>query len=161
MSAALNAIKRIAPAEILIIAGVVLLSVYYFGKPENRLAADGKGYYDYLPSAFIRHDLIRCNKDSVSHPEIFRKLAESGVYVVVSPSARVDKYFCGTAVLMSPFFLVGKFMSESVDDGYSEHYQNIIFISTLFYLLLSLIFFRKLLETYKITRWIIFSCQVM
>ncbi|MFA4863681.1 MAG: hypothetical protein WC605_07915, partial [Bacteroidales bacterium] len=55
--------------EILIIFIFIFLINNYIGNVDKTIKADGVGYYDYLPSLFIHHDLIRkdipVQKDSI------------------------------------------------------------------------------------------------
>ncbi|MGZ6519929.1 MAG: hypothetical protein ACXVED_20275, partial [Bacteroidia bacterium] len=70
---------------------------------KNIILADAKGYYAYLPATFIYHDLNFSFFDSIekkySGPKTFYD------YRVGEGSKTVDKYFAGTAIAMSPFFL--------------------------------------------------------
>jgi len=49
--------------ELLIIFLFIFLINNYFGNADETIKADGVGYYDYLPSLFIHHDLVR--KDTI------------------------------------------------------------------------------------------------
>ena len=68
----------------------------------------------------------------------------------------IDKYYCGTALLESPFFLVAHLSSYLLDyelDGYSKLYPISINISAIFYLIIGLIFLNATLDTYQIKNW--------
>jgi hypothetical protein len=45
--------------ETIILILYVLLVIFYIGNVDEKFIGDGKGYYDYLPSIFIHHDLVR------------------------------------------------------------------------------------------------------
>lgn len=154
----LRLVQYIPMGELLIIAAVVLLSVFYFGVPEKRIFADGEGYYDYLPSALIRYDLVRNHTDSIRDSVLFNRLMAKGFYVPAG-NGIVDKYFCGTAILMSPFFLTGMLLAEEGNEGYDGIYDDMMFISVLWYLFLGIIYFRKLLSIFGVSPGTIFLVQ--
>lgn len=155
-----NIINLIPWRESLIILAVMLLVSYYFGAPDQRIVADGQGYYDYLPSALIRHDLVRYDKDPIHDSAAFSEVSRFGTYVAYG-EGRVDKYFCGTAVLISPVFIVASWFADLADDGYSEYYQTAVYYAALIYLFLALIFIRKFLRLQGIGSWTVFITQVL
>jgi hypothetical protein len=69
---------------------------------------DGKGYYDFLPATFIKHNL--------GDQDPFQEF--------VRPAGKriVNKYYIGTSLMMSPFFagawIYTSAMNE-VSDGYT------------------------------------------
>lgn len=127
--------------------------------PTNvRIVADGVGYYDYLPSLFIHEDLVRKDTESSVKYERIEKLP---VYVNYK-SGKVNKYHCGTAILLTPFFLVTHFLTAQPHTGYEWMFQLTVLVAALFYLGLTLVFLKKLLRTYDISAgWIIFPQVVL
>jgi hypothetical protein len=115
------------------------------------IEADGKGYYAYLPAAFIYHDLSFSFFDSIEkkypNPHIYydyRMNAEGGA---------VNKYYSGTALAMAPFFLVAHAVAKITGadpDGYSKIYPLMINVAAIFYLLAALLFLRRLLRSFGI-----------
>ncbi|MCY7410531.1 MAG: hypothetical protein LH473_09675 [Chitinophagales bacterium] len=96
--------------------------------------SDGKGYYEYLRAAFINHNL--------SNPEIEK------AFIRNSDSGPMIKFFGGTAIAQLPFFLIAFIISifrSQATDGYTFEFQLMIAIAGYFYLLLGLIWLRKLL----------------
>jgi hypothetical protein len=96
---------------------------------------DGKGYYDLLPSTFLRHDLR--NQDSLQE---FTRVLNGRV---------LNKYYIGTPLLMSPFFAGAILYAKAtgyVLDGYSLPFQEAISLAALFYLLIGLLFLKKILQ---------------
>jgi hypothetical protein len=76
----------------------------------------------------------------------------------------VNMYPCGTALLELPFFMITYQISEikgNDADGYGLPFQRTISVAALFYLLLSLIFLRKVLKTYQVSPGIITFCQLL
>jgi hypothetical protein len=115
--------------------------------PQRIILADGRGYYAHLPAIFIYNDL---------NFGYFRFL-DSGTYY--NPNFYYDyrayyhgrvlnKYYCGTAIPMLPFFLAAHtFVSLTgrLADGYSDTYQIAINIAAICYLFLALFIIAKLL----------------
>jgi hypothetical protein len=115
------------------------------------ISSDGKGYYAYLPAIFIYHDL---QYNFVNSYESKYYLPENKVnFTIDYNSKKVNKYWLGTALLMSPFFLIAHFVSTILslpNDGYSFIYQAMVAFAAVFYTLLGLFFIRKLLLLYYV-----------
>ena len=98
------------------------------------IGSDGRGYYAYLSSIFIHHRL----SPPVADPD----------HVVPAGDGEVIKYFAGTAVAQSPFFLVGRacaLLTDAPDDDQSLPYQLAIALAGLVFLLFGLDRVRRLL----------------
>ena len=119
------------------------------------IESDGKGYYAYLPAIFIYQDLNFGFFESIEAGKYY----DENLYYDYRSSANgkvIDKYYCGTALLESPFFLVAHLSSYLLDyelDGYSKLYPISINISAIFYLIIGLIFLNATLDTYQIKNW--------
>jgi hypothetical protein len=119
------------------------------------IEADAKGNYAYLPAVFIYHDLNfgffeRIEKEKYYNEHIYYDYRSS------AHGKTIDKYFCGTAVAQLPFFLVAHVyatVSGRDADGFSKPYPVLISVAALFYLLLGLIYLKRLLKLYGIDRW--------
>ncbi len=111
----------------------------------NIIRSDGYGYYDYFPMLFGKNPID--------------KQKENGVYLLKTPEGKVvNKYFIGTALLQSPFVLsvsAIKSIFNTDIDFHSEIFQKTVSIAALFYLIIGLIFLRKLLLLYEIENHII------
>lgn len=111
------------------------------------ITSDGKGYYAYLPAVFIYNDPNFGFFDSIeakyydSHTKYdFR----AGAY-----GKTIDKYFCGMAVLQTPFFLTAHLLTKlsgGTADGYSKLYAIFVNLGALFYLGIGLLYFRRFLR---------------
>lgn len=149
--------------ELLIIALFFVIVVTFIGPVEKNIKADGRGYYEYLPSFFIYHDLIR--KDiPVKSDSVFNKRVISIPSYIDYGEFKVDKFACGTAVLELPFFLTALAVTDlegNYTDGYQKPFQTAIFIAALFYLFLALVFLKKILELYGIDHYIIIFIQLL
>ncbi|MFY7989791.1 MAG: hypothetical protein ACOVO3_03605 [Fluviicola sp.] len=135
----------------------------FLDKAPTTINADGIGYYDFLPSAFIRSDLNRNDFSFKSKPEAYQKLPENIGYVEIDDRL-VNKYPIGTAVLESPFFLVTHFTQKLQDiphNGYEPSFQKTVQFAAIFYLFLGLIFFKLLLQRYAINYWKITLAQLL
>jgi hypothetical protein len=67
------------------------------------------------------------------------------------------KYYLGTAIAYSPFFLGAHGISLAMGwdaDGYTAIYHGAILIASLFYMVLAMICFGKILDEYKIKYWV-------
>lgn len=112
--------------------------------------ADGKGYYAHLPAVFIFDDLNFSFFDSIEkkypNPAIYYE------YRVNVDGKTCNKYFAGTALMMSPFFIIAHWSSSLFGfekDGYSKIYLLSISIAAIFYLWLGLYYLKKLLLEYN------------
>lgn len=144
----LNWAKFLFIQEAVIIFLYVLLLNNYLEKKEVVILADGKGYYDYLPATFIYHDLNFNYTDTLITEFYNHKEYNAGINPEIT-GWKVNKYFVGTALVQSPFFLTAHLIAINSDryppDGYSAIYQDFIFYAALFYLFIGLFFLRKLL----------------
>jgi hypothetical protein len=103
---------------------------------KGTVRSDVKGYYGYLQSLFIRND-------HGHEPYVWE-------YVRYTDDGRtVNKYFCGTSVMMAPWFGIGHAIAlsdpEAPKDGLSIHEMRALSIGAWVYLLLGLLALRALL----------------
>ena len=119
------------------------------------IEADAKGYYAYLPAVFIYDDL----NFSFFHEIEEVKYYDQNLFYDYRSGAEgkiINKYYCGTAVATSPFFLVAHGitkMSGGEADGYSKLYPIFINLAALFYLLAGLVYLRLILGQFAIKEW--------
>ncbi|MCD4709695.1 MAG: hypothetical protein K8R52_02540 [Bacteroidales bacterium] len=149
--------------ETLIVCLYVFLVYTYIGNVDEKFKGDGKGYYDYLPSIFIYHDLVRKDLPLSENPEVYNRLNSTVGYVAYK-EYMVNMYACGTALLELPFFIFTHLTTElegTYSDGYQLPFQRTIYYTALFYVFLSLIFLKKVLKTYQIRPGIITFCQLL
>lgn len=101
---------------------------------KQTIRSDARGYYGYLQAIFIREDLGE---------EPF-----NSTYVKYTKTGTLNKYYCGTSVLMAPWFGIGHAFAladaSSPKDGLSEYEQKAIGIGAWIYLLLGLLALRAL-----------------
>jgi len=134
----------------------------YIKHSEQVIRADGLGYYNYLPAIFIYNDLNFEFTDTLQTEFYKHKEANAGILRKVNGKG-VNKYFVGTAVMQSPFFLGGHLIAKNSEkyaaDGYSEIYQRGIYHAALVWSLIGLLFIRLSLSYLGIHRWWIFWIQ--
>ena len=142
-----NLLKGKRPYAFYSLVLCLVLSLFYLATNrlnKNRwkevIVSDGIGYYSYLPAFFIYKDLnynyfYSDNLDYVA----FRFGAGSFCYPVNNKA--VNKYYCGEALAIAPFFVLADIITNLVGnerDGYSFFYQASVAIAGLFYFLFGL-----------------------
>lgn len=159
----LKIFKSIA-VELLLIFVLILTYNNYIGNSDITIKADGKGYYDYLPSVFIHKDLVRKDFSRVGNSPVYQRVGKMPVYVPFK-SRLVNKYSVGTSLLISPFFawtyLHESHRSNGQPDQYSRPLQISVFHAAIFYLFFSLWFLKKILKLYNIKPPIIILSQIL
>lgn len=160
--------RRSAPSLIVVLAVVALnaaISVRGLwpgtaaGLADAVVRSDVKGYYGYLQALFIRHDL--------GHEKAVWE------YVRHTPTGTLNKYYCGTAVMMAPWFLIGHDLAlsdpKAPHDGLSDYEMKALSVGAWCYLLIGLLAMRALLRRMGFTEstvtWILiaigFGTQLM
>jgi hypothetical protein len=118
---------------------------------------DGVGYYAYLPWFFIYHQQYR--PVEIARKNIFTEGEPNEVGpLYITDQLSFDKCFVGVAVLMAPFFLLAMLISALFHldmGGYSVVFQESVSAASVFYLLVGLIFVRKMLKEYNISEYLI------
>ena len=121
------------------------------------IESDAKGYYAWLPAIFIYNDLSFSFKEEVENK--YRHGAIPFEYRIQSNNKTSNKYYIGTAILIAPFFALAHFITtvftDLPADGYSYWYPFMVNSAAIFYLLMGLLFLRKLLLQFKFSETII------
>lgn len=148
--------KHMSKYTIVFIGFIIVFATSNLKWGDNRyyslLVHDGKGYYAYLPAVFIYEDLNFGFFDEIENGK-YKHRSQFYEYRHVFEGKKVNKYYCGTAIVQTPFFLAAHYLSSSLgydSDGYSKPYLLSISIASILYLLLGLIFLRRILLLYKI-----------
>lgn len=127
---------------------------------DSILVYDSKGYYSYLPAVFIYNDLSFSFFDDIEE-KYYSKYHAYDYRTKLSNDKYVNKYFAGTALLELPFFLAGhlcSWLAGLPTDGYSKYYAIAINLSSIFYLLIGLLYLERIFREFGIERgnqWII------
>lgn len=161
--------KILTPIIIILLIGIVCILVssnLNWSKKhwQGMIAVDATGYYAYLPATFIYQDPHFKFLDTVCRKKYDHPFHDYE-YRVNSNGKSTNKYFIGTAVLQTPFFLIAhglSFLSGDDSDGYSIIYMILLQIGTIFYMLLGLFFLNRVLKLYQTNSWIrIFTLVVI
>jgi hypothetical protein len=108
------------------------------------VSMDGRGYYAYLPAIFIYNDptysfYLEKNPLNEDHINFTHE---------IDGEKRINKYFCGEAVLLLPFFTTAHLftkVSKYDSDGYSKPYYISVSFAAAFYVCLGLWFLHLLI----------------
>jgi hypothetical protein len=114
---------------------------------------DGSGYYAYLTSVFI-HRTIDFNT-VYDYERSRRGLEYTGHYFHQYGDVRINKYFFGTALLITPFFLIALFYSIVIGmppDGYNILFQYSVALAAAFYTAFGMVVINRLLKAYNISK---------
>lgn len=113
------------------------------------IRSDGVGYYLYLPSYILYHDL---SFTEVAKKQFNNNIPDStGVIHFDATDRYLNKYSTGVALLMLPSFVVGHmltFFTSCKPDGFSWCYQYSIASASMFYVAIGLTFLRKTLSVF-------------
>jgi hypothetical protein len=116
------------------------------------IASDGKGYYVYLPAAFIYHDFSFQFTEKTE--AIYNPGSIQPPVAQLPDGKKLNKYFVGEALLLIPFFLIAHVLTilfQLPADGYSFIYAIMVSVAALFYALAGLYMLNKLLLDFKVT----------
>lgn len=144
----MKALHKFTLPLILAITLLVTSNIQWGGdKWKDIMEADGRGYYAYLPAFFIYNDPGFAFYDSVETKVTDPHLLSD--YRRNSGEGTANKFFVGTGVAMSPFFLgahLYELLSGGKANGYTKAYSVTINVAAVFYFLLGLYFLKKFLR---------------
>ncbi len=130
---------------------VLLFSVIYLTREsgfKQVVSSDGSGYYAYLPAFFIYKDPSFLKTAQVERT--IQGLETYQHYLIQDEKGKIyNKTFPGIAILQLPFFGIAcliSWISQQPLDGYSPIFIVCFFIGSVFYVLLSIFFLRKIVE---------------
>lgn len=142
--------KKFHIAAYLLLCLSLIWPAIKYHQPEHAsvINSDGLGYYSYLPALFIYNDA-----SWVFLKDYEKNYRPIGNFIREAPNgSKVNQYFVGEAVLISPFFAVAH-VTANVADGFSAPYQRAVLWSTLFYVCVALYLLTLLVETYTTHRY--------
>jgi hypothetical protein len=130
---------------------MLLFSLYKTLSDDSKyiIRSDGRGYYAYLPALVIFNDP---SFDASLNAELdYIGKDQNPKYLVRTEDGDIhNKYFPGVAVLQAPFFVFATAVSWIVGqpiDGYSDIYSFFFYFGSLFYVILGLFLFQKVLRS--------------
>ena len=117
------------------------------------IAGDGLGYYSYLPAKFIhgdpQYDFKWFNRVHICNIYVISAFENPEQNLLVEyGDKRINKYYQGLSYIWFPFFALGHIFAKLLHypaDGFSPPYQLCIGLASLIYLLIGLVFLRKLI----------------
>jgi hypothetical protein len=131
---------------------LIVLSIYFRiggNAWDGIIQSDGKGYYSYLPAIFTFHDL---DFNYLWNPENHINGVQTWGYLYKIDGENVVKYPAGTAILISPFYLLGDFLSyifKYERNGYSFFYQIMVSLAAISYTSIAFYYLQKLLLLFQ------------
>jgi len=120
-----------------------MLNVRHWNDEKRVIEWDAISYYAYLPATFIYHDLSLSFADGYSGPHKFIVWSDTG-----PEGKQVIKTSMGLSILWTPFFLAGHvtaLLTGADAGGYSSPYKFFLLVSALLFLMVGLIYLRKIL----------------
>lgn len=143
---------------------LIVLTQRFLSDKQNGLvvsvSSDGRGYYCYLPAAIIYQDF--------SYNYYHEK--ENNINKFYQPfltpykDKAINKYYCGTAFCLLPFFLLGiliSFFAGTDINGYTDTFLMLVSIAPLFYFLLSTYLISKIAKHFSISEKIsLITCLI-
>jgi len=118
----------------------------YWNHPQMVIEWDIKSYYAYLPATFIYKDLSLSFTES--DPDRFKE----NFWPVETPTGKkAIVTSMGLSFVYAPFFIVAHAITPFTQyepDGYSMPYKFALMMSCLIYLIIGLVFLKKILEKY-------------
>ncbi len=143
---------RYLPFYVILLTAIVYTATNFAHKDWNEkgmksvIRWDIISYYEYLPAAFIHHDLTL---DFVDDPGFVN---DNKFWFVHSDNGnKVILTTMGLAFMYSPFFFIAHLVAPLVgqtQDGFSPIYQFSLVFSSLFYVLIGLFIMNNLLRRY-------------
>ncbi len=132
----------------LIIIMIAYTSLRVTNPQKNYMCFDNFGYYMYLPSLFINNDLGISDKSYLE--KINNQYDNTPTYYQFEPvkGQWIIRFFMGISVMMLPFFFIGHLialLTAFPADGFSLPYHWSLMMGGLFYTLIGMFFFRKVL----------------
>ncbi len=148
--------------ELALMLAFIFIMLWGFTSRQDFIHADAYGYYDYLPSVFLHKDINRIDKPRNTHPLFYARIDQNYAYNNLG-NLRVNKYSCGTAMFMLPFYLPLQLVRQVVgyvDSGYELPYQIMVLFAAIFWLFFGLVFIRKTLTQLNVESNLIFLVQL-
>ena len=118
------------------------------------IESDAKGYFAYLPATFVYGDLNYGFYDELEMKKYYDPNFYFDYRFQTKDDRYYNKYFCGSAIAMSPFYIIAHVIANSSgydSDGYSFPYIVSITLAALFYLFIGLLYLSKTLTLYEIS----------
>lgn len=134
------------------VLALFVVALNFIFAPGNIISWDVYGYYLYLPTTFIYHDLGILNDGVILDlMEQYKSSATFYQATKVPEGHYVMKYSMGMAILYLPSFLLGWLGSVIFDyrvDGFSLPFQYALFLGSITYSIIGLWFLTRVLDRF-------------
>ncbi|MDF2436430.1 MAG: hypothetical protein K0Q95_806 [Bacteroidota bacterium] len=120
--------------------------------------ADAAGYYVHLPIWFVYRN------DAKAFPDNITEQTGHGFRIDSLNNKIITKYYCGTAMMMSPFFLTAHVLAEPLGfeaDGFSKIYSYSLYFSGIVYCCLGLFLLSVFLQKHFSTSIALLSSFIL
>lgn len=134
---------------VMCLLGLIVLNFNGPNWKKSIINSDGRGYYYFLPAISsgdnTYESTLEAEKQIVgnSAPQLYILKTDSG--------KRINKCYPGVALLQSPFYLLASgidYLSGASFNGYSDTHILAFFWGSMFYVFLSMVFFKKALTLF-------------
>jgi hypothetical protein len=140
--------SRFAPHLFAVVLIFYCSNVYWGGtRWKGFFLSDANGYYAYLPALFIYHDWNFSFIDDLQKK--YFSTHNNFDFRLQQKSSVIDKWYCGTAISILPFFLLGHTIthfSSEIANGYTYWYAWSISIAAIFYCFVGLLMLQRILK---------------
>lgn len=138
-------VRKLIPLAVFAIGLVAYYLIYHYqvgNSGQSPVRSDGEGYYAYLPSYLLNHDVSfgRLIHEHFSQARTGHPPSRFG-FSRQPTGYWLDKYPVGEAILLLPFFLLGHFIAQVMGvaaDGYSHPELYTVGVAGLVYTVLGL-----------------------
>ena len=134
---------------------ILVLTQRFTNERQNGLvvsvSSDGLGYYAYLPAAVIYQDF---SYSYYSKPENKIKPFYNPSFSHYKENKLLNKYYCGTAFCLLPFFILGIIISTiagTTINGYTDTFLMLVSIAPIVYYLISIALTIKIAKFFSIS----------
>lgn len=130
---------------------LILVSTQFWGKENYEygiIYSDGRGYYAFLPAAFIQKDFSFQTTHS-EEKRVFNNMVNPHYLIENEKGQTFNKCYPGVAILQLPFFLTAWGIESTYGDditGYSLLFLKIFHLGAIFFSILGFYFMRKYLH---------------
>jgi hypothetical protein len=126
-SALATRVRKLIPLAVFAAGLVAYYLIYHYQlvrAAQSPVRSDGQGYYAYLPSYLLYHDVSFKSLIQGHLAQSRTRFPPSAFGFSMQPTGRwLDKYPVGEAILLLPFFLIGHYIALAMGvtaDGYSH-----------------------------------------
>lgn len=132
-----------------LLLSLLIVTLRYLQLSNNEISWDVFGYYLYLPSVFIHHDVLLNDISWIKETMVQYNTSGTLYQLTTTPDGKPMHFFLiGMSIIYLPFFFLGHSLSQLMGyspDGFSLPYQYSLALGCVFYSIIGLIICRKIL----------------